>query len=211
MICNEETRSYGTFCMTLLAALDEAGDEAPASEKIRFVLGQKDSKTIKWPDDVAFERDWLRRPFYGNFRRERVVMILQAIEEHYLKGDAKSEPIVQFDFAKLQIEHIMPQVWQENWPVKGREEAVRLRETKINAIGNLTLISEKLNPSLSNAPWLNPSPEKRGKRSALNDHSVLRINSKLVNAYPTHWDESCIDERARTLFNAAREIWPHPT
>jgi hypothetical protein len=210
MICNEDTRSYGALCMTLLAALDEVGEEAPASENIRLFLGQKDSKTVNWPDDTAFERDWSGRPLYGNLRRERIIMILQALDEHYLKSDTKSEPIVHFDYSKLQIEHILPQAWQANWPIQGGQEAVQLREAKINTIGNLTLVSEKLNPSLSNAAWLSPDPQKKGKRLAVNDHSALRINANLVKAYPTHWDEACIDERAKTLFKAACEIWPAP-
>ena len=136
-------------------------------------------------------------------------MILQAIEEHYQCADGKSEPIVHFDFEKLQIEHILPQTWQKNWPVEG-EDAVRLRDSKVNAVGNLTLVSEKLNPTLSNAPWLDPALGKKGKRSALNDHSMLRLNAKLVTGYPAHWDETCIDERAERLFEAARRIWPPP-
>jgi Protein of unknown function (DUF1524) len=210
MISSEETRSYGALCMTLLAALDDAGDEGPASDNIRAFLGQKDSKTVNWPDNVAFERDWLRRPWYGNLRRERIIMILQALEEHYLKIDTKSEPIVHFDYSKLQIEHILPQAWHANWPLPGGQEASQLREAKLNTIGNLTLVSDKLNPSLSNAAWLSADPKKKGKRSAVSDHSALRINANLVNAYPTHWDEACIDERATTLFKAACQIWPAP-
>ena len=208
MVCNLDTRGYGSLCMTLLEALDGVAD-GPAAESVRAALYQTGSKTIRWPDDEAFERDWLRRPFYGNIRRERVAMVLQAIEEHYQRADGKAEPIIHFDFDKLQIEHILPQAWHKTWPVEG-EEAARVRDSKVNAVGNLTLVSEKLNPTLSNAPWLDLEAGKRGKRSALNDHSMLRLNAKLVNDYPAHWDEACIDQRAKRLFEAARNIWPHP-
>jgi hypothetical protein len=208
MVCYLDTRGYGNLCMTLLQTLDEVAG-GPAAQRIRDVLAQTGSKTIRWPDDQAFERDWLRRPFYGNIRRDRVAMILQAIEEHYQSADGKAEPIVHFDYSALQIEHILPQAWHKTWPVEG-EEAARARDAKINAVGNLTLVSEKLNPTLSNAPWLDPEPGERGKRSALNDHSMLRMNAKLVKEYQERWDEVCIDERARNLFKTARVIWPHP-
>ena len=162
MICNADTRGYSTLCIGLLNALDDAGDNEPASENIRLLLAHSDSKVIQWPDDVSFEREWLRRQFYGSIRRDRVAMILQAIEEHYHKQDTKAEPIAQFDYQKLQIEHIMPQKWQTHWPVNGGEEAVHRRDAKINTIGNLTLVSDKLNPSLSNAPWLEFRQMKKG-------------------------------------------------
>ncbi|CAJ0879037.1 hypothetical protein AMST5_03023 [freshwater sediment metagenome] len=209
MVCNYETRGYVGQCMKLLEALDGI-KEGPAAGKIREALSQADSKVIQWPDDEAFERDWCRRPFYNNIRRDRVAMILQAIEEHYQRSDKKSEPIVKFDFDKLQIEHILPQSWRANWPVNS-DEAASLRDSKVNAIGNLTLVSDKLNPTLSNASWLDPAPDKKGKHSALNDHSMLRLNAGLVSSHQTHWDEACIDLRAKELFRAAREIWPHPS
>ncbi|QGM48243.1 HNH endonuclease family protein [Methylocystis heyeri] len=208
MVCNSDTRGYGNLCMTLLETLDGVA-EGPVAGTIRAVLSHAGSKTIKWPDDEAFGRDWHRRPFYGNIRRERVAMILQAIEEHYHRANGKAEPIIQFDFEKLQIEHILPQTWQKNWPVE-TDEAIRLRDSKVNAIGNLTLVSDKLNPTLSNAPWLDPVPGKSGKRSALNDHSMLRLNAKLVAAHPDHWDEACIDARGEALLKVACEIWPPP-
>jgi hypothetical protein len=209
MVCYLDTRGYGNLCMTLLQALDEVAD-GPAAGRIRDVLAQTGSKTIRWPDDEAFERDWLRRPFYGNIRRERVAMMLQAIEEHYQSADGRAEPIVHFDYRKLQIEHVLPQAWHKTWPVDG-EEATRIRDAKVNAVGNLTLVSEKLNPTLSNAPWLDTEPGKRGKRSALSDHSMLRMNAKLVKDFSENWDEACIDERAKSLFKIAQVIWPHPS
>jgi hypothetical protein len=209
MVCNADTRGYAKLCMQLLQKLDAVG-EGPAAGSIRDALSLTDSKTIGWPNDEAFERDWLRRPFYGNIRRDRVAMILQAIEEHYQSADGRAEPIVHFDYSALQIEHILPQAWHKTWPVDG-EEATRIRDAKINAVGNLTLVSEKLNPTLSNAPWLDTAPGKRGKRSALSDHSMLRMNAKLVKDYPERWDETSIDERAKRLFETARAIWPHPS
>jgi len=137
-------------------------------------------------------------------------MLLQAIEEHYHSENFKGEPIIHFDYSKLQVEHIMPQKWHEHWSVDG-EAAIRLRDSKVDTIGNLTLVSEKLNPSLSNAPWLGVEQEFQGKKAGLALYSLLRLNSHLVNKYADVWDEAGIDSRAEALLTVAKSIWPAPT
>jgi len=209
MICNADTRGYGALCLTLLGALAGAGG-ANVVGAVLASLADADSKVIHWPTDEEFGRDWLRRQFYNSLRRDRVVMLLQAIEEHYQSENVKGEPIIHFDYSKLQVEHIMPQKWHEHWSVDG-EAAIRLRDSKVDTIGNLTLVSEKLNPSLSNASWLGVEPMPEGKKAGLAQHSLLRLNSHLVSKYPDVWDEACIDSRADALLAAAKMIWPAPT
>ena len=207
MICNLDTRGYGTLCLSLLGALKKAGEKGPASTQILTLLSQETGKAIAWPSDEAFGKDWMRRQFYGSIRRERVVMLLRAIEEYHQAHDLKAEPILHFDYSKLQIEHVMPQSWREHWSVEG-EEAARFRETKINTVGNLTLVSGKLNPSLSNAPWIDPLGGSADKRNGLDAHSMLRLNAHLVKNET--WDEQAIESRAQTLFDVARTIWLAP-
>ena len=208
MICNLDTRGYGNLCIGLLDALGHADDTAPAGDAILAFLAQEDSKSVVWPDDELFRRDWLRRQFYGSIRRERVVMILRAIEERLQRHDARAEPVLHFDYSKLQIEHVMPQAWQEHWPVEG-EEAAQRRGARVNTVGNLTLVSDKLNPSLSNAAWAATSPARPGKRHGLDQHSMLRLNADLIRRET--WDERAIEERATSLFEIARGIWPSAT
>ena len=42
-------------------------------------------------------------------------------------------------------------------------------------IGNLTLVSQALNPSMSNSPWAG-TVQKPGKRDALNKHAIMHMN-----------------------------------
>jgi hypothetical protein len=205
MICNLETRGYGSLCVLLLQALDRVDSGGPASAEIHALLSQDSGKAVVWPSDDMFERDWLRRQFYGSIRQIRVVMILRAIEEQFHAENAKAEPILQFDYSKLQIEHVLPQSWRDHWPVAS-DEAARLREAKVNTVGNLTLVSSALNPAMSNAAWLDIGA-KVGKRSALEMHSILRLNDHLVKKHLIVWDEGTIDARAKSLFDVARKIW----
>jgi hypothetical protein len=136
-------------------------------------------------------------------------MLLQAIEERYQTNSGKSEPLLPFDYARLQIEHIMPQSWAANWPLGDGCSALE-RDTFVQNIGNLTLVSNKLNPSLSNSAWRVDGSD-NCKSAQLAKHSGLRLNALLLDEYACEWNESAIQQRAGSLFEQARLIWPAPS
>ncbi len=208
VICWEETRAYSTLVLDLLNALATAGDDAPAAPALLATLGAFTSGPNRWPDNERFKDSWRRHKFYGGIRRSRVMMILQALEEHYQTAGTKGEPIVSFDFSKLEIEHIMPQKWERLWPLPDVENARADREHAIHGIGNLTLVSGKLNPTLSNAAWLDNEKSTLGKRSALDEHAKLQLNHRLVKYHPENWNEAAMQKRALDLFKGADAIWP---
>ena len=206
MICGLQTRGYNALMLDLLRTLASVADESPAAPALITVLDAGSGSAMEWPNDDLFRHNWLTRRFYGWFRRDRVLMILQAIEEHYQALATKSEPILSYDFSKLTIEHVMPQSWAAHWPL-GQGRDVASREAAIQNIGNLTLVSGKLNPSLSNSPWV-ADGEAPCKRTGLELHSKLELNRRLLSGCGEEWDEGAIAHRAQTLFEAAREIWP---
>jgi len=205
LICGAQTRSYGTFALTLLKTI-RAQNERSASENLREFLTSL-TGSDEWPSDEAFMHNWTSRRFYGYFKRDRVLMILQALEHRYQSRNGKSEPLMSFDWSQLQIEHIMPQSWETYWPLPENLSAED-RKIKIQGIGNLTLVSKKLNPSLSNGPWLDLEDDKPGKRSGLHANTMLMINRKLLDHHSDVWSEAAIDERAGQMFADAKRIWP---
>ena len=55
----------------------------------------------------------------------------------------------------LTIEHLMPVQWVEHWPLvvveeteAGRKKAADFRNETIHKVGNLTLLTKKLNPAV---------------------------------------------------------------
>lgn len=206
MVCGLQTRGYGTLALELLKAIAGAEKGAPAAPEIMKVLNGPPGATNEWPSDESFGHSWKSRRFYGWFRRSRVQMILQALEEHYQALATKSEPIIKYDFSKLTIEHIMPQSWEEAWPLPPGANA-NAREDAIQNIGNLTLVSGKLNPSLSNSSWFVEGSD-ACKRAGLAQHSNLELNKRLLAAHPVSWNEAAIANRSEALFAAARSIWP---
>lgn len=152
IICNMQTRGYGSLAIELLKAVSAVPESETIAPTLIGALNGEIGTPNEWPDDEKFRRSWQTRPFYGWLRRDRVLMILQALEERFQREAIKAEPVLAFDFSRLTIEHVMPQSWAQHWPLPAGAD-VNARESAIQNIGNLTLVSGKLNPSLSNAPW----------------------------------------------------------
>jgi hypothetical protein len=212
IVCWEQTRAYNDVMLSLLSAIAAVEPEKPAAPAIVKALTDQSAEAYRWPDDEKFRKAWVSSRFYGQggYRRPRVMMFLQALEEHYQREGVKGEPVVAFDFSGLEIEHILPQEWEQHWPLPPVENARIEREDRLHGIGNLTLVSGKLNPVLSNAAWLDRASGHKGKRSALDAHSKLQLNAQLVKQWPQAWNEAAIDARAGILFEIARRIWPPP-
>lgn len=112
----------------------------------------------------------------------------------------------------LSLEHLMPHGWEENWPLRGvagkslQGEELALeteeRSMRIHRLGNLTIVTQPLNASLSNSVW-------SIKRRALNAHSELLLNARLAEREA--WDEEAIDEHGAWLADQLVSIWPGPT
>ncbi|MBZ9857062.1 DUF262 domain-containing HNH endonuclease family protein [Mesorhizobium sp. CA13] len=212
MVCGGQTRGYGNLAIDLIGVINSVNPAEPVAAKISNYLGALEG-ALWWPDDERFRSDWCGRVFYGNFRRARVLMILQALEEHYQTPGALGEPVVGFDFSRLTIEHIMPQKWRDHWPFDGDETGKVNRDRALHGIGNLTLVSGALNPSLSNSAWKLPprvDGKPSGKFAALKAHSNLQMNAKLLDRWPDVWSEAQMLERANALFETALLIWPRP-
>lgn len=205
MICGQQTRGYGALTIRLLKAIRDVAVDQPVAPTIASELATTASGADSWPDDETFGTHWASRRFYNGLRRDRVLMILQAIEEAYQTQNFKAEPILTFDLSKLQIEHIMPQSWQEHWPLPEDGVTAEGRSWSVDGIGNLTLVSARLNPSLSNGPW--NGVVDACKRSGLEQHSKLELNRRLLAEHPD-WDDDRIQVRARDLFKEAKTIWP---
>jgi hypothetical protein len=104
----------------------------------------------------------------------------------------------------------MPQSWEEHWPLPAdcsSDEASRRRQRLLHTIGNLTLVSKRLNPSMSNWPW-KAVDGGRGKRDELAKHSVLHLNKQFDRF--EHWTEAAIENRGQELLVEAQKIWPGP-
>ena len=198
MICGLTTKNYNTLMRALILHLRNK-DTFSAKAVKDYLLGQ-DAESTRWPKDDEFEKAWLNRPLYAVLTRARVRIVLEALELEMYTG--KTEKIT-ID-SKLTIEHVMPQEWEPHWPLPqevSADDATKRRESLVHTIGNLTLVTDKLNPSMSNGSWAS-------KKVALGEHTSLAMNRKLFDL--NLWNEEAVTARSEKLFEMAKQIWPRP-
>lgn len=203
MVCGHNTRGYGDLFVKLLAKVAGQNPIAPAIAS--FLLGS-DTAGKHWPDDKEFGQAWCNDPLYKTLRRDRLAMLLRALEMKLHDPDMTDPVPIP---ATLHIEHVLPQSWKEHWPLPDGAEADAepTRERLLHTIGNLTLLKEPLNKAMSNAPW-KASGDKPAKRPAFQCHGLFVLNQKL--AAKDEWDEQAMHVRSKELLKTALEIWPRP-
>ncbi len=196
MVCGLNTRGYNRFFVDLLKQIPGDGDVAA---RVQSFLKGFSSDSNRWPDNDEFRKAWVTKPIYDMLVQGRIRMLLEALEQGL--REAKTEAI-SFN-AKLQIEHLMPRAWQQHWPLPigvPVDRAKESREHLLHTIGNLTLLNDRLNPSISNGNW-------DSKLKAILAHSALNLNRQLKQT----WSEDAIRVRSETLFAAATAIWQYPS
>lgn len=96
---------------------------------------------------------------------------------------------------------------QRCWCLQAGGVTPEARSWAVDGIGYLTLVSERLSPSLSNGPW-NGAPGAR-RRNGLQAHSKPELNRRLLDGH-AEWHEERMLIRADELFEQARSISPEP-
>jgi uncharacterized protein with ParB-like and HNH nuclease domain len=206
------TKAYNRVFLNLTKALR---DTAPSPENLKIALSALSGESSAWPTDEQFWTAWRDGAAYHYLNNAKLVHILWRLSSEHLTKHNEQITIE----SPLTVEHILPQFWEEHWPLpsgeKGlseeeREEAEsddpRLvatlrRDNLLQTLGNLTILTQELNSSVSNAPWNEKQPE-------LLQYSLLPINQEL-HKFKT-WDEDAISQRGKQLFEKARKIWPGP-
>ena len=160
-----------------------------------------------WPDDAEVRRELQNLEFYRKIYRSRVRMVFEALEDYARgwKSGKSGSAGMRIRRASYTIEHLMPQSWQTNWPLPPGLTDLE-RDRLVQTLGNLTLLSTKLNSSVSNGPWLGEN----GKKAALNEKDVLLLNSKVQANGNEGWTEELIRSRTSELTSMILDIWRVP-
>ena len=200
MICHTTTMGYSSLFRDLVNVLEDKKSTEAGDIIVEYLATQTANQRL-WPSDRQVKDVFVHDPLYRMLRRARLRILLEGIESAMRTDKTELSSVT----ANLTIEHIMPQAWRQNWKLpadpQDRSRAEEERDRLVNSIGNLTLVTRKLNAAMSNVPW-------QDKRLALRDHSVLFLNKDLEEA-PDVWDEAAITERAERLCQAAIKVWPH--
>jgi Protein of unknown function DUF262/Protein of unknown function (DUF1524)/Restriction Enzyme Adenine Methylase Associated len=207
MLVRATTKNYNQVVAELVSIVRKSGRDL-AGDKIEEFLASQSSGSRYWPDDIELEEEIAALLAYRRLGRGRLRMVLEAIED-YERGwrDGKSglgdERVGR---ARLAIEHVMPRKWQSHWPLTDETDDEADRDRVIHMLGNLTLLTGKLNSKVSNGPWLGSG----GKREGLQAHDVLLLNRGLVKKTNDQWNEKAIRNRTKEMVGIIMTIWPVP-
>jgi hypothetical protein len=207
-------KDVNKLVVALLTELDEHPSAVVGDATVTYLLSQTaDART--WPANEELLAVLPTVKAYGNIKQQRLRAILAAVE---LQLRTERHEAVTLP-TRLEIEHVMPQGWRRYWDDGAASdlEAATNRDHLVNTLGNLTLVTKKLNGALSNRPWtdeaaLNVAPTGKdaglGKRSLLNRYSVLLLNKDIVDPNDAAWTEQDITTRSADLVKAISAVWP---
>lgn len=197
------TKSYSETVPPLIQKI--AVDPEKADQILLQEFRSGTSAIEKWPGDADLMHFFQNFDAYGNVARSRLVLALAAVERSLYSSKVEIPEVP----TRLSLEHVMPQKWQLNWglpaglSIDQEAEATERRQRAIHKLGNLTLTTSPLNSELSNDAW-------PVKQQALNKHSKLLLNARLIESYRDEFDESSIDARTEEIVRAICRIWPGP-
>lgn len=203
LVCGRTTKNYNRLLLQVLKLA--AAETSLTRSRLQEILLAGRGDAVDWPSDEDFRLAWLHKEAYEVLRPRRVEMILRALNGA-LTTDLTEQGI---QLGTLYIEHVMPQAWQKTWrpPSAGDGESVSegellaRRARLLHSFGNLTLLTLKLNSTVSNGPY-----EEKQPKIVVN--SALRLNAYFQGQ--TTWDDAAILKRSDALFETAKKVWPRP-
>ena len=208
-VCGYTTKNYNRIFMRLLDAICQP--TASPEQSLREELLRLGGASQAWPSDEEFSEHWLGRAVYKELRPAKVCGVLRALE-YATRGSLQGFHEVPAQ-SSLTVEHVLPQSWRssENYPLQNSSpERVVARDQAIHRFGNLTLLTQKLNSTVGNIPFLpyfEGQQEKDGKRKGLANSGLL-IGTYFNDPAMQEWNDEAIEKRGRAMLRAALMVWP---
>lgn len=157
-----------------------------------------------WPGDEEVRGALTGTTAYWKYLRGRLRMVLESLEDAkrgYPDGKQLAMgPVVR---SKGTIEHLMPQGWRKHWPADLTDEQEAARDHTVQQLGNLTLVTQKLNSKVNNGSWST-------KREHFLNYDDVLITKDAMNIAPIDWNESTIERRTALLTGQILALWPAP-
>ena len=206
-------KDVNKLMVAMLGVLDTKAVDT-AGQVVRDFLNSQTADARVWPTDADMISGLPSTRLYGNVRQGRLRVVLEGIETQ-LRTEKHENTALP---SKLEIEHIMPRSWQAHWdetpPLDVDAAAARVK--RVDTVGNLTLVTQKLNGSLSHRPWTDAeaapiAPKGKeaglGKRSLINRYSLLVMNKALVEEHPQEWTDDDIATRGIDMTQRLCSVW----
>ncbi len=174
----------------------------------------------KLSDDLISDIRLERALRYVNNTRAKLILFWVELRRHTRKESDLYNTPLNYTY---ELEHIMPQKWAGHWGLEvlpildengdplPTDVAARLRGEAIYEIGNMTLLSSRLNKVLQNYSFkdkVNGAVISKKQRFGMKECSSLSISKEVIQLDPLVWNEEQIHKRTVRLTEEVKQIWP---
>lgn len=148
-----------------------------------------------YPSDNRLRQRLLSNEIYDGRRQKRVIFVLETLNR-YLSKETGGHTVLDGDAT---IEHIMPQTLNDLWKQQIGDSWETVHKDYLNTIGNLTILTQGWNSSLSNSEF----HEKKSRLA----QNILLLNEEYFSRDIAKWNADAIRERTKYLTDLILEIW----
>ena len=192
-ICKESNDNYSDLFNENLIS-----KEIKTYEGLRDYIDSKGKTTMLMPNDEMVA-DAFHNVVLNNTRAKAVLYLLES------KLRSKKYSTCLAECCKYELEHLMPKNWQANWAALPEGVTEVDRNKALKTLGNLMIISDSLNSSISNADWTTKKNGTSKYQGLVKYASDLEIWNGALNL--PEWNETTISNRADWLAEQANEVW----
>ena len=190
---NRVEKLYSKYALKLEDTLNSSTSKNNGG-KVQSLFSQFERELL----ELAPPKDFFVKKFanleYRNaeFNRRLMKYVLAKIDGYYRKTDEH-----RIDFNNVNIEHILPQNPSKDWNLEKNEI-----KSYVNKLGNLTLISKRINSKVQNSTIEKKLPDLETSELPVTQVLVQEIRAKMV------WGEKEITNRQQEFAELAFEkIW----
>ena len=195
-ICKASNKNYSDLFTEGLIGKQILTNEALC----HYLKSKKPDTTLHMPYDSEVSKALITNSINQNAAK----CILYLIEANL--REANDSQTILMEYSAYSLEHLMPQNWKKTWAIPEdldeleKMEFENTRNKALKCLGNLALITQGLNSSISNSAW-NTKLEKGLKDKARDLQTMIDVINKST------WDESSIESRSEHLADCANLIW----
>jgi type II secretory pathway pseudopilin PulG len=206
-IVKAPSQGANRFIVDLMLHLSKKPHNRLAQE-VETYFASNNTPVGYWPDDAEVTHALWTAPAYNKYLRARLRMILEALED-YRRGYPDWKAFGMGPIARNvgTIEHLLPRMWRANWPLtlSGEQNLVKeaTRDRALHELGNLTLVTQKLNSKVSHGSWAM-------KVAHFQQFNDVLLTNDVVQSNPGSWDEELVAARTAALTAAILQVWPAP-
>jgi len=191
---NRIEKIYSKFALKIQQAGREGPPEKAASRVQPIFADLEKELRAEAPSEAVFKDSFQRLSHRDTEDGRRLTKyVLAKLNAFHQKTDEHS-----IDFNAVSIEHILPRNPSKGWGLTKKEI-----KPYVNKLGNLTLLSKRLNSKAQNAPLLEKLPELQKSELPITKE-VVNLLSELEGV----WNEQTIEARQSQLADLAfKSIW----